>query len=100
MNCTDQMVPEYKFFANNQTTINVLVFDIVISVDKLLPKSQKLMNKRQLFYTWMRTSEPHFSPETSPIIDSGKIFKQFQGFLYKLSVCRLAKITSMRLNYL
>ena len=51
MNCTDQMVPEYKFFANNQTTINVLVFDIIISVDKLLPKSQKLINKRQLFYT-------------------------------------------------
>ena len=100
MNCTDQMVPEYKFFANNQTTINVLVFDIILSVDKLLPKSQKLINKRQLFYTWMRTSEPHFFPETSPIIDSGKIFNQFQGFIHKLSVCRLAKITSMRLNYL
>ena len=69
MNCTDQMIPEYKFFANNQTTINLLLFDIIISVDKLLPKSQKL------------------------------IFNQFQGFLYKLSVCRLAKITSMRLNY-
>ena len=49
------------------------------------------------------SNEEHISPrlvETSPIIDSGKIFNQFQGFLHKLSVCRLAKITSMRLNYL
>ena len=45
MNCTDQMVPEYKFFANNQTTINVLVFDIILSVDELLPKSQKLIKQ-------------------------------------------------------
>ena len=46
MNCTDQMVPEYKFFANNQTTINVLVFDIILSVDELLPKSQKLIKQK------------------------------------------------------
>ena len=46
MNCTDQMVPEYKFFANNQTTGNVLVFDIILSVDELLPKSQKLIKQK------------------------------------------------------
>ena len=65
MNCTDQMVPEYEFFANNQTTINVLVFDIILSVDKLLPKSQKLINKRAVLHMNEKQRASFFSRDVS-----------------------------------